>query len=196
MPTMLDGVSATVNNKAAFVYYISPTQVNILTPLDTATGAVPVQVTSQFGTSAVVSATVTPYAPGLFIIYESNNQYPAAQHSTDYSLVGPPGLIPGVTTTPAQPGETIVLYGTGFGLPVTAIVPASLTQTGLLPTPWPAFTIGNVPANVVYASLVTPGLYQFNVIVPASAPNGDNAISATYNGAITQSGLFVPVQHQ
>src|SRR5690242_15084424 len=29
MPTNLDGVSVTVNGKAAYVYYISPTQVNI-----------------------------------------------------------------------------------------------------------------------------------------------------------------------
>jgi hypothetical protein len=32
MPSKRDGVSATVNGKAAFVYYISPTQINILTP--------------------------------------------------------------------------------------------------------------------------------------------------------------------
>src|SRR5579872_4334071 len=28
MPTSLDGVSVTVNGKSAFIYYISPTQVN------------------------------------------------------------------------------------------------------------------------------------------------------------------------
>ena len=38
MPTQLDGVSATVNGKAAFVYYISPLQVNILTPPDAMLG--------------------------------------------------------------------------------------------------------------------------------------------------------------
>jgi uncharacterized protein (TIGR03437 family) len=32
MPTSLDGVSVTVNGQPAYVYYISPTQVNILTP--------------------------------------------------------------------------------------------------------------------------------------------------------------------
>jgi uncharacterized protein (TIGR03437 family) len=99
-------------------------------------------------------------------------------------------------TTPAQPGETIVLYGAGFGLVSPAIVNGSETQLGLLPTPWPAITIGNLPATVIYAALVTPGLYQLNVTVPASAPNGDNALSATYNGATTQSGLFVTVQQQ
>src|ERR1019366_1032918 len=44
MPTSLDNVSATVNNKPAYIYFISPAQVNILTPLDSSVGTVPVQV--------------------------------------------------------------------------------------------------------------------------------------------------------
>ena len=42
MPTALDGVSVTVNGKSAYVSYISPVQVNILTPPDAMSG--PVQV--------------------------------------------------------------------------------------------------------------------------------------------------------
>src|SRR5580692_9979874 len=34
LPASLDQVSVTVNGKAAFIYYISPTQINILTPPD------------------------------------------------------------------------------------------------------------------------------------------------------------------
>ena len=34
MPTQLDKVSVTVNGKSAYVYYISPTQINVLTPPD------------------------------------------------------------------------------------------------------------------------------------------------------------------
>ena len=47
MPVQLDGVSVTVNGKSAYVYYISPTQVNILTPPDAMQGAVVVQVTNN-----------------------------------------------------------------------------------------------------------------------------------------------------
>src|SRR5262245_22066628 len=46
MPTQLGGVSVTVNGKAAFVSYISATQVNVLTPLDSTTGPVQIVVTS------------------------------------------------------------------------------------------------------------------------------------------------------
>jgi len=44
MRTQLDGVSVTVNGKSAFVYYISPAPVNVLTRPDVLTG--PVEVAS------------------------------------------------------------------------------------------------------------------------------------------------------
>ena len=61
MPVQLDGVSATVNGKNAFVYYISPAQVNILTPPDAIQGTVQVKLTNAGVISAaVVSATALP----------------------------------------------------------------------------------------------------------------------------------------
>ena len=47
MPVQLDGVSVTVNGQPAYVYYISPTQVNILTPPATLSGLAPVRVTNN-----------------------------------------------------------------------------------------------------------------------------------------------------
>jgi uncharacterized protein (TIGR03437 family) len=46
-----------------------------------------------------------------------------------------------------------------------------------------------------FDGLVSPGLYQFNVVVPASAPDRDNSISATYNGAATQFGTMLTILH-
>lgn len=47
-----------------------------------------------------------------------------------------------------------------------------------------------------YAGLVFPGEFQFNVVVPSSLPDGDHAISATYNGVTTQTGFLLTVQKQ
>jgi uncharacterized protein (TIGR03437 family) len=74
------------------------------------------------------------------------------------------------------------------------VVRGSVSQTGSLPT-LPLVKIGGVAATVQFAGLISPGLYQFNVVVPASAPNGDNAVVATYNGAATQSGTLLTIQH-
>jgi uncharacterized protein (TIGR03437 family) len=100
-------------------------------------------------------------------------------------------LYPGLTT-PAQPGETIVLYANGFGPTSTPVVSGSETQSGSL-NPLPVVTIGVNPATVQFAGLISPGLFQFNVVVPASTAAGDNALTATYNNLSTQSGVLVTV---
>ena len=46
LPTQLNKVSVTINGKNAFVYYISPTQINILTPPDAMAGSVQVVVST------------------------------------------------------------------------------------------------------------------------------------------------------
>jgi uncharacterized protein (TIGR03437 family) len=64
----------------------------------------------------------------------------------------------------------------------------------MLPT-LPVVQIGGINATVQFAGLVAPGEYQFNVYVPASAPNGDNPITVQYGGLSTQSGVLLTVQH-
>jgi len=190
MPTELDGVSATVDGKPAYVYYISPTQVNVLTPLDSALGPVNVVVKNGIGTSAAATVTMLPNSLGFFAFNSAT--YAAATHANG-ALVGPATLYPG-QTTPAAPGETIVLYGNGFGEVTPAINPGAAAQAGVLPYN-PTITIGGLPATVIYAAVVTPGLYQFNVVVPPNAQNGDLALLATYNGVSTQPGVVVTVNH-
>ena len=190
MPQQLDGVSATVNGKSAYVYYISPTQVNILTPPDAILGPVQVVVNNNGATSAPATVSSQALSPSFFI---ASGPYVLAQHGADSSLVGPTSLYPG-SSTPAKPGEIVVLYANGFGLVSQAVVSGSIMQTGTL-SPLPAVTIGGINAAVQFAGLVSPGLFQFNVVVPATAPSGDNALVATYNGAATQSGVLITVQH-
>jgi uncharacterized protein (TIGR03437 family) len=188
LPTQLDGVSVKLNGENAYVYYISPTQINILTPPDMATGTVQVQAATSAGTSASFAAQAQAESPSFFIF--GGGPYVVATHG-DGSLIGPASLYPGLTT-PAQPGETIVLYANGFGPTSTPVVSGSETQSGSL-NPLPVVTIGVNPATVQFAGLISPGLFQFNVVVPASTPAGDNALTATYSGLSTQSGVLVTV---
>ena len=59
----------------------------------------------------------------------------------------------------------------------------------------PVVTIGGAQATVVFAGLVAPGEYQFNVTVPASLANGDQPIMATYGGLTTQAGTLLTVHN-
>ena len=191
MPSALSGVSVRVDGKPAYIYYVSATQVNVLTPLDSTTGQVQVTLTNGSNTSAPFAVNMKAVAPA-FLQFGSG-PYIAALHA-DYSLLGPASMsVPGYTFTPAQPGETIVLYAAGFGLPVTALTQGSATQLGALAN-WPAITIGGFAATVLWAGVNgDSGLYQINVTVPPAAANGDNAVVATYGGASTPAGATIPV---
>jgi uncharacterized protein (TIGR03437 family) len=52
LPTTLDNVTVLIDGKKAAIAYISPGQLNVQAPADTATGSVPVQVTNANGTAA------------------------------------------------------------------------------------------------------------------------------------------------
>ena len=49
--------------------------------------------------------------------------------------------------------------------------------------------------EVKFAGLVFPGEFQINVVVPPNTPDGDQQITATYNGYSTQAGALLTVQH-
>jgi uncharacterized protein (TIGR03437 family) len=190
MPTQLDQVSATVNGKSAYIYYISPTQIDILTPPDAISGAVPIVVTNGGATAAAFTAQAQPLSLSFFVF--NGGPYVTATHA-DGSLLGPATLYPG-STTPAQPGETITLYANGFGPTSTPVVSGSSNQSGTL-SPLPVVKIGNATAAVEFAGLVAPGDYQFNIVVPQGVGDGDQPVNATYNGLSTQPGTFLTVQH-
>src|SRR5579859_4545488 len=63
LPTSLDGASVTINNKPAFVYYVSTTQLDVLSPVDTSSGPVNVQVTFNGQTSNTMSTAMAAVSP-------------------------------------------------------------------------------------------------------------------------------------
>jgi uncharacterized protein (TIGR03437 family) len=189
MPAQIDRVGVTVNGKNAYVYYISPTQVNILTPPDAISGPVQVVLTNNGISSASFTAQAQSLSPSFFVF--NGGPYVAATHLNG-SLIGPVTLYPG-STTPAAGGETIVLYANGFGPTNVPIVSGSSTQSGTL-SPLPSVTIGGVKATVQFAGLVAPGEYQFNVVVPSTLAKGDQPITASYNGQSTQPGTLLTLQ--
>ena len=189
MPTQLDRVSVTVNNKSAYIYYISPTQINVLTPPDAINGPIQVVVTNNGTSSAGFTAQAQPLSPSFFVF--NGGPYVAAVHNNGV-LVGPSSLYAGLTV-PAKPGETVLVYANGLGQTNVPVLSGSTAQSGSL-SPLPVITIGGRTADVQFAGLVSPGLFQFNVVVPSNLPNGDQPIGATYNGSTTQSGTLLTVQ--
>jgi len=191
LPMSLGGVSATVNNQPAAISYVSPTQVNILTPIDNSVGPVPVQLTTLNGTAPIATAMEVSVSPSFLVLDGAGHV--AARHA-DFSPAGPASLsAPGFTFTPAKPGEIVLLYAVGLGQTSPPINDQS-QGSGSLPA-LPAVMIGGVPATVQAAGISGPGLYQFNVVVPSGAPDGELMLSGVYNGISTETGVVLTVQH-
>jgi uncharacterized protein (TIGR03437 family) len=198
-PTALNGVSVSIGGQAAFVDYISAVQVNAQLPSNIAAGG-PLQltVTNASGTSTPVNITVNTTEPGLlapasFLI--GGNQYVVAQHS-DGTYVLPVGAISGVTSSPAKPGEIVVIYGVGFGA-VTPNIPAGeiATETNQLSASL-EILFGKTPAKLPYFGLAPNfvGLYQFNVTVPAVASNDLVPLTFNLGGVAGTQTLYTAVQ--
>jgi uncharacterized protein (TIGR03437 family) len=180
LPSKLDGVEVQVNSKPASVYYISPTQLNVQAPSDSSTGNIQVRVTNSAGSSDSVTVELKPFMPAFF---QFSQEYVAAVRA-DGAYIGPEGLMEGVTTVPARPNDQILLFGTGFG-PTNLDVQAGQTFTGAPPLANPVtIRIDNTAAQVSFAGLSSPGLYQFNITVP-DLPDGDYAITAEIGGTRT-----------
>lgn len=194
LPTTLDGVKVTVNGKAAYVYFISPGQINVLAPDDATTGFVPVVVTNSGGTSNTLSVSKQATSPALFNYSQLGGRYSVIQAAATYELVAPVGTFGNtIRTVVAAPGENLVLYATGLGAVVSAQPTGQLVQTPSVTTTPVTVLIGNVKAVVQYAGLIGSGLYQLNVVVP-DLPSGDAPIVISVNGTASQGQAFVPIQ--
>jgi uncharacterized protein (TIGR03437 family) len=197
-PTSLGNVSVTVNGKAAYLWFVSSGQINAQAPDDTATGAVDVVVTSPLGraTAKLNLAAISPsfnlldarHLAGVIITPKGDGAYAGGL----YDIVGPAGAFT-FPTRPVQAGETLVLFGVGFG-PTTPAVPSGQAPTGSPATNTPVtITIGGVKADVSFAAISGQGLYQFNLTVP-NVPSGERAVVGTVGGVRTQAGGFVTVK--
>lgn len=194
LPTTVDGVNVTVGGQSAYPYYISPGQINFIVP-DMGSGSQQVIVKNSAGSSAAFTVTTSTFGPAFFPW--PNNQVVATRQ--DFSLAAKNGTFSGATTTAAKPGDTIILWGTGFG-PTTPVNPQGKetpTDTTYSTATLPSVSINNVNATVYGAALAPgfAGLYQVAIQVPSSLTDGDWPVIATIGGMSSPSNMVLTV-HQ
>ena len=80
------------------------------------------------------------------------------------------------------------MYGTGFG-PTLA--------SGEVLAVNPIIAIDGFEANVIFAALVGPGLYQFNMVVPSGVTRGQDVLVVGLSGNFkTQPSAFLTIAAQ
>ena len=185
------------------IAYVQADQINAQAPEFSGTGPVSVTVIlnpdkpNQLASDVATLNTQQAFAPAFFFIAGSTTI--AAQIAGTGIPVADPSLVSG--GQPAKPGQLITLYATGLGDLMQAVPPGQLTTAAdQVATPI-SVTIGGktlASSDVLYAGAspgLLAGLYQINVRVPSSTPDGDAAVTLSIGGFQSQSGMTIPV-HQ
>jgi len=218
-PTSLGGASVMINGKPAYLWVAVPhafgntDQINAQAPDDTATGTVTVSVTNTTNGTATSTVTLGTVGPSFSVLGDAANHAAAAIITPDgsgangggtYNIDGPAGTSLGYPTVPAKAGQTILLFGVGFGpTNPTPAAPSGQPYTGngasltTATTNSLQLTIGGVPipaANIEFAGIVGQGLYQFNVLLPSGLGTGDQPLLLTVGGVPTPTGVVLALQ--
>ncbi|HUK17389.1 MAG TPA: hypothetical protein VLW65_13285 [Bryobacteraceae bacterium] len=162
LATKVNGVSVNVTvgstTTSAIIYYVSTTLIDAILPSGTPVGSGTLTVVTPNTNTANIPITVVQSAFGILTLNQGGTGAAwAFDANNGYATIG--------YATAANPGDTIVFYGTGLG-PVTGDETQTQAQTNLsLPI---EVDIGGAVAKVDYhGRTVFPGLDQVNVEVPA-----------------------------
>lgn len=200
-PTSLGGTTVTINNNLAYLAYVSATQINLQAPNDATRGPVNLTVTTAAG-SATATVTLVDQNPAFVVLGDGKHvggvivrtDGSGAYGNGTYDIIGPAGNSLGYATVPAKTGDAVLLFGAGFG-PTNPAVPAGQAFAGAA-TAADSITITINGQAVIpsFAGLSAPGLYQFNLTIPAGLGTGDQPLAATANSAPTQPGVVIALQ--
>jgi uncharacterized protein (TIGR03437 family) len=177
LPVTMAGVAATVNGVEAPLYYVSPTQLNIQVPWQTAVNAPATLTIDNNGQLASQTFYVAAASPGIF---------------TDQThTIVPNGA--------AGRGQTTTLYLAGAGAMTPAIAtgsaPATSTPLASLPAPPDTtVTVGGVQASTSFIGIPygLAGVTQINFQIPSGVPTGAQPVVVTVNG-ISSATAYVKV---
>jgi uncharacterized protein (TIGR03437 family) len=161
MPRELAGVRVFVAGMAAALYFVSPQQINFLIPDNLRPADVDVFVAREGTAGPHMKITLHDVGPGL---YQSGPGIVASVHANGSTIT---------KNRPAWPGETVMIYGTGWGRTNPdvgesdiSMIPAQLAQLGA----FHVLVAGKAlaPTSVSYAGVTPgrPGLYQVKFKLP------------------------------
>ncbi|HXP87708.1 MAG TPA: IPT/TIG domain-containing protein [Bryobacteraceae bacterium] len=201
-PTSLDGISVSINGKPAYVWYLSPTQLNVQAPEDSATGNVAITVANCKATSSPFTLTRLTRAAGFLAPANYNaggKPYMVATFASDgaYVLNASTGAAFGLNSRPAKPGDLIIAYGIGFGDVTPLILPGVIVeQNNALVNPV-TISFGSTNATLSYSGLAGSfvGLYEFYITVPPVLADGDYQVNVSQNGTPVPQTMYLTVHN-
>ncbi len=185
VPTNFAGVCVHTGAVLAPVFAVAPGQVNFQVPALPPGGPAVVRVIRNCGTPSARESEPVPVDVLWFPeFFHFQDRFVAAIDAVSGAFLGPAGLLPGATFTPARPGQLVTLFGTGFGPTSPAVAPGEIpTRAAPVETQFNLLLGGVVvpPGDITYFGLApfNPGLYQVNFRVPDNLAPGEYRISGS-----------------
>mgnify|MGYP005844602477 CR=1 FL=1 len=190
VPTALPGtgIRVLIRNIPAGIYFVSPTQINLLIPSDLLPGNASLELVRDGRVGPAVQIRLRSAAPALYQLDPET----AIAIRADGTLVTP--------ESPVQPGEIVVLYATGLGEVIPPLAAGEIPRTI---APLKRLSELNVfvdglavdPKQVLYAG-ATPGfagLYQINLRLPQGT-DSDPEVRIAIGEEMSRAGLHLPVK--
>jgi uncharacterized protein (TIGR03437 family) len=216
-PASLFGVCVTVGGANAPLLGVYPGQINAVAPNNIVTSGLPVNATAPYtgiiGSTEVVVITgcgtagaaqsmpqmvaVQTAAPEfLYFAHNANGQNPvAAINAVTGAYVGPASL--GTSFAPAQPGDILSIFASGFGPTNPAVAPGTFASGAAPATNPVTVTLGSVtlPASDVLYAGAAPGelISQLNIRIPAGTPAGNLPLQIQVAGMSSPPGAFLAI---
>jgi len=203
VPTLLGGVSATINGIPCPIFAVSSGQISIIVPyeiVNNMTQLANIQVTNNNVKSNVVQMYFQAAAPGIFSQTQNGLGFGAVRDALTGALIS--------QANGATAGEYISIYLTGVGTVTPAIsdgaVPSSTTLSnsdefnfGNLNVYFNDYNAGSVgnPGTIQFAGLVPglAGLYQINVQIPTSGlTSGDDVEIEILTDTADVNQIYIP----
>jgi trimeric autotransporter adhesin len=204
VPTNFKGICVDVAGTMAPIFGVSNTQVNFQVPALSGSSA-SVRVVTNCGSSSPVQSSpvtvpVAAAAPEFFyFVTNANGHNPVAAADAQTNVpIAAASLFPGSGYAPAQPGEYVTVYGTGFGATNPAVAPGVFMSGVANATGTIQVLLNGQPlplASVLYVGLApsSPGLYQLDFQVPSGTPNGDLPLVIEVGGVQSPAGAYITV---
>jgi len=194
LPTQLEDVSVTVNGRNTVLSFVSPDQVNLITPHSERVGDVEVVVRNAAGASEPYYIRQNSTFPAFYAPYAQGERRYVTGVAVDGTYVGKVGLDPRVTR-PVRPGEMIQLFGTGFGATIPRSDPSQFPSGNPAIEVPPTVFFGDHPAEMIgNGNLIGPGLYSLNVKVPQHLGAGEYQIIAQSGQHLSSGYVYIAVE--
>jgi uncharacterized protein (TIGR03437 family) len=183
--TSLEGTQVLFNGVPGAMIFTADGQIAVVAPYEIAGLSTVSVVVSYLGVQTnPLSFNVVPANPGLFTLSQTGKGDAAIVRLGDSSVIG--------ASNPASPGDTLELYGQGYGVASPGLPDGTVVE-GTLPQPAAATTllIDSKPVSTIYAGGAggeINGILQVNFVVPQLAP-GSHQIQVQVGSVVSPAGV-------